>query len=110
MRTWISFPIAKGIRTGVSVNPNSLFGSSDPLQFVSASGRKFWRIFAAVNWLSFAVWLIASRDYDGRISERWFIVLAMVMATHYLFKRSVWLLFPLREIEPAAQQPERSAQ
>ncbi|SIO65354.1 hypothetical protein SAMN05443247_10545 [Bradyrhizobium erythrophlei] len=109
MRAWFSVPIVKGIRTGVSVNPNS-FRSSDPLQFVSASGRKFWRIFAMVIWLSFFVWLIASRDHGGRISEWWFIVLAMVMATHYLFKRSLWLLFPLREIEPTAQQPERPAQ
>jgi hypothetical protein len=34
MRAWFSVPIVKGIRTGISVNPNS-FRSSDPLQFVS---------------------------------------------------------------------------
>jgi hypothetical protein len=105
MRTWITFRTGiRGVRVGASVNPNRLFGSSDPLQFISASGRKFWRIFAAVIWISFFVWLIAARDDDGRISEWWFIVLGMVMATHYLFKRSLWLLFPLTE------QPERHAQ
>jgi hypothetical protein len=98
MRTWISFRTGiRGVRVGVAL-PNS-FRSFDPLQFVSASGRKFWRIFAAAMWCSFAIWLIASRDHDGRISEWWFIVLAMVMATHYLVKRSLWLLFPLREAE-----------
>jgi hypothetical protein len=56
-------------------------------------------------WCSFFVWLIADRDVDGRISEWWFIVLGMVMATHCLVKRSLWLPFPLREIEP-----ERPAQ
>jgi hypothetical protein len=100
MRAWFSVPIVRGVRTGISVNPNRLFGrSSDPLQFVSPAGRKVWRVFAAMIWVSFFVWLIASRDHDGRIGEWWFIVLAMVMATHYIFKRSLWLLFPLRETE-----------
>jgi hypothetical protein len=107
MRAWLSFPIVKGIRTGISVNPNP----AARVYRVSATGRKVWRIGSTLMLAGLAIWLVASRDETGRLSENFLLVIIMVLAVRYLFKQAVIWATEITEIEqPAAQQPERHAQ
>ena len=66
MRAWFSVPIARGIRTGISVNPNS----AGRRYFVSATGQKVWRVGSTLMLAGLAIWLFTSRDQEGRLSER----------------------------------------
>jgi hypothetical protein len=96
MRSWISFrtPI-RGIRVGV--------GASLPAArryYMSATGAKIWRIGSTLMLAGLAIWLVASRDQDGRLSEWWWLAVSMVLAVRYLFKLSVVALFPPIETPP----------
>jgi len=90
MRGWFSVPIVRGIRTGISVNTNP----AARIDRVSATGLKVWRIGSAVMLAGLAVWLIASRDHDGRLNENFLLVIALVLGLRYLFKLAVVAAFP----------------
>jgi hypothetical protein len=90
MRAWFSVPIVRGIRTGVSVNANP----AARIYRVSATGRKVWNIGSAVLLFGLAIWLVASRDQDGRLNESFLLVIGLVLAVRYLFKLAVVALFP----------------
>jgi hypothetical protein len=92
MRTWISFrtPI-RGIRVGV--------GASLPAArtyYVSATGLKVWRIGSAVMLAGLALWLIISRDEQGRLNEAWWLVIGLVLGLRYLFGQAVVALYMRR--------------
>ena len=90
MRTWISFRTGiRGIRVGASL-PNP----AARVYPVSATGRKVWRIGSALMLACLGIWLVASRDQDGRLSEWWWLVIGLVLAVRYMFKMSVVALFP----------------
>ena len=102
MRTWLSFRTGiKGVRVGASL-PNP----AARVYQVSAIGRKVWRVGSALMLAGLAVWLVASRDQEGRLSELWWLVIGLVLAVRYLFKLSVVALFPPIE----TPTPARSAQ
>ncbi len=82
MRAWLSFPIVRGIRTGVSVNANP----AARRYFVSATGRKVWRVGSTLLLAGLAIWLFASRDQEGRLNELFLPVIFIVLGLRYLFK------------------------
>ena len=90
MRTWLSFRTGiRGLRVGVSL-PNPA-----PRTYrVSAIGRRVWHTGSTLMLAGLAIWLVASRDQDGRLSEWWWLVVSMVLAVRYLFKLSVVALYP----------------
>jgi hypothetical protein len=93
MRTWLSFPTGiRGIRLGAAVNLNTTASS----YYVSAAGAKIWRVGSTLMWAGLAIWLIASRDEQGRISEWWWIVVSMVLGLRYLFAQVVLALYMRR--------------
>jgi hypothetical protein len=96
MRTWVSFRTpAKGVRLGV--------GASFPrarVYAVSAIGLKIFRIGSTVMLAGLAIWLIASRDQDGRLNENYWLVIGFVLAIRYLFKLAVVAMFPPIETPP----------
>jgi hypothetical protein len=96
MRAWLSFPIVKGIRTGVSVNPNP----AARVYRVSATGAKVWYAGSTVMLVALAIWLVASRDQEGRLSEWWWLVISLVLAVRYLFKLAVVAYFQPIETPP----------
>jgi hypothetical protein len=76
MRTWISFRTGpRGIRAGVSL-PNPAART----YYLSATGLKVWRIGSTLMLADLALWLIASRDEEGRLNENFFLVMIMVFA------------------------------
>jgi hypothetical protein len=97
MRAWLSFPIVKGIRTGVSVNANP----AARIYRVSALGRRVWNIGSTVLLVGLAIWLFTSRDQQGRLSENFLLVIIMVLAVRYLFRQAVVWATEITEIEPA---------
>jgi hypothetical protein len=90
MRTWISLRIPiKGIRVGAGVSlPRAR------IYQVSATGQKVWRLGSAAMLVGLALWLIASRDQEGRLNEWYWLVIGLVLAVRYLFKLSVVALYP----------------
>jgi hypothetical protein len=107
MRTWISFRTGiRGIRVGASLpNPRAR------VYRVSPTGAKIWYAGSPLMLVGLAIWLVASRDETGRLSENFLLMIIMVLAVRYLFKQAVVWATEITEIEqPAAQQPERPAQ
>jgi hypothetical protein len=103
MRTWISFRTGiRGVRAGVAL-PNPAVR----VYPVSATGMKVWRIGQAVMLAGLAIWLIASRDDEGRLNENFWLVIGLVLAMRYLLKLAVVALFPpeVTEIEPPRPAP-----
>jgi hypothetical protein len=96
MRTWISFrtPI-RGIRLGAGVSLPA--ARAYP---VSATGLKIWRIGSTLMLAGLAIWLVASRDQDGRLSEGWLLVIGLVLAVRYLLKLAIVALFAPIEAPP----------
>jgi hypothetical protein len=90
MRAWLSFPIVKGIRTGISVNMNP---AARAYPRASATGAKVWRIGSAIMLVGLAIWLFASME-NGRLSEVWWLVTGLVLAARYIFKLVVVAIFP----------------
>ena len=91
MRTWLSFPTGiRGIRLGASVNLNT----TARIYYLSATGRKVWRVGSALMLACLLIWLIASRDQDGRLNENFLLVIILVLAVRYFFKLVVAALFP----------------
>jgi hypothetical protein len=90
MRAWFSVPIVKGVRTGISVNANP----AARIYPVSPTGLKVWRIGSTVMLVGLAIWLVASRDQDGRLNENFLLVIGLVLAVRYLFKLAVVALYP----------------
>jgi hypothetical protein len=90
MRSWISFrtPI-RGIRVGAGVSLPAA-----RVYRVSATGQAVWRIGSTVMLAGLAIWLIASRDDDGRLNENFWLVIGFVLAARYLLKLAVVALFP----------------
>jgi hypothetical protein len=98
MRTWLSFRTGiRGVRVGVAL-PNPAART----YYLSPTGRKVWLIGSAVMLVGLAIWLIASRDQDGRLNEMWWLVIGLVLAVRYLLKLAVVALFP--PIENARQK------
>jgi hypothetical protein len=90
MRTWISFRTGiRGVRVGVAL-PNH----AARIYQVSAMGRKIWIIGSTLMLAGLGIWLFASRDDEGRLSEWWLFVIGFVLALRYLFKLAVVALFP----------------
>jgi hypothetical protein len=56
---------------------------------VSATGLKVWRIGSAVMLAGLAIWLVASRDDEGRLNESFLLVIFMVLGLRYLFGQAV---------------------
>jgi hypothetical protein len=90
MRTWLSFrtPI-KGIRVGAGVSLPAA-----QVYRVSPIGAKVSNIGSAAMLAGLVVWLVATRDQEGRLSEIWWLVIGLVLAVRYLFKLAVVALFP----------------
>jgi hypothetical protein len=90
MRTWMSFrtPI-RGVRVGAGVSLPRV-----RIYQVSATGQKVWRLGSAAMLAGLALWLIFSRDDQGRLNEVWWLVTSFVLAVRYLFKLAVVALFP----------------
>jgi hypothetical protein len=90
MRTWISFrtPI-RGVRVGAGVSLPAA-----RIYAVSATGLKVWRIGSTVMLVGLAIWLFASRDAEGRLSEVWWLVIGLVLAVRCLFKLAIVCLCP----------------
>jgi hypothetical protein len=117
MRTWLSFRTGiRGVRVGVAL-PNP----AARVYPVSATGRKVWRVGSTLMLAGLAIWLFASRDQEGRLSENFLLVIIMVLAVRYLFRQAVVWATEITEIEPATPQvnppqrepieePERPAQ
>jgi hypothetical protein len=95
MRGWFSVPIAKGIRTGISINMNP----AARRYHVSPMGAKVWLLGSALMLIGLAIWLVASRDQDGRLHESFVLVIGLVWGLRYLFGLAVVAVFP--PIEPA---------
>jgi hypothetical protein len=90
LRGWFSVPIVRGIRTGISVNLNP----AARVYRVSPTGQKIWLIGSAVMLVGLALWLIFSRDADGRLNENFLLVIFMVWGLRHLFGRAVAAYFP----------------
>jgi hypothetical protein len=102
MRSWVSFrtPV-KGVRLGVGASFQRA-----RVYAVSAAGLKVWRIGSTLMLAGLAIWLIASRDQEGRLNENYWLVIGLVLAVRYIFKLAVVAAFPPIETPP----PARSAQ
>ena len=86
MRTWLSFPTSiRGIRLGASVNLNT----RARVYHLSETGLTVWRVGSAVMLVGLAIWLIASRDEEGRLNENFLLVTFLVLAARWLFKQVV---------------------
>jgi hypothetical protein len=97
MRTWISFPTRiKGIRLGAAVNLNT----AARMQYVSLTGAKVWYIGSALMLAGLLIWLLVSRDQEGRLNENFLLVTIMVFAVRYLLKQAVVAIFPPIETPP----------
>jgi hypothetical protein len=91
MRTWISFPTGiRGIRLGAAANLNT----RARIYRVSAIGRRVWNTGSTPMLAGLAIWLVASRDQDGRLNEVWWLVVSLVLAVRYCFKLVVVAAFP----------------
>jgi hypothetical protein len=98
MRAWLSFPTGiRRVRLGASVNLNT----SARMHHLSATGAKVWRIGSTLMLAGLVIWLIASRDQDGRLSKSFLLVTFFVLGLRYIFKLAVVALFPPIEIRPA---------
>jgi hypothetical protein len=98
MRTWLSFRTGiRGVRVGVAL-PNP----AARIYQVSPTGAKIWRVGSTAMLVGLGIWLIASRDEEGRLSEMWWLVIGLVLAVRYLLKLAVVALFP--PIENARQK------
>jgi hypothetical protein len=90
MRTWISFRTGiRGVRVGASL-PNPAIRDYR----VSPTGAKIWHTGSTLMLCGLAIWLIASRDEEGRLNEWFWLVIALVLTVRYLFKLSIAALFP----------------
>ena len=90
MRTWISFRTGiRGVRVGLAL-PNS----TPRIYPMSATGARIWHTGSTLMLCGLALWLIASRDEDGRLSEWFWLVIALVLALRYIFKVTVAALWP----------------
>jgi hypothetical protein len=100
MRTWISFRTGiRGVRVGVAL-PNPVAR----VYRVSPTGLMVLRIGSSLMLAGLGIWLVASRDDDGRLSENFLLVIIMVFVVRFLFKLAIVALFPpevITEIEPA---------
>jgi hypothetical protein len=61
---------------------------------VSATGAKVWYAGSTLMLAALAIWLVASRDDEGRLSEVWWLVVSLVLAVRYCFKLVVVAAFP----------------
>jgi hypothetical protein len=100
MRTWISFrtPI-RGIRVGAGVSLPAA-----RVYRVSATGAKVWRIGSTLMLVGLAIWLIASRDEEGRLNENFWLVIGLVFAVRYLFKLAVIWATEIRQNDRTYQR------
>jgi hypothetical protein len=109
MRVWLSIPVIKGIRTGVSVNPNSFFITRKLpwFQCLSGAGKKVWFKGAAVIACGMVLWAIVERD---RLDTIWPAMFILLLIALWILKRTTLALFPRQFTEtdePAAQHPEQ---
>jgi hypothetical protein len=96
MRTWVSFRTGiRGVRVGVAL-PNPAARTYP----VSAIGLKVWNVGQAVMLVGLALWLVFSRDDQGRLSEWWWLAIGLVLAARYIFKMVVVALWPPIETPP----------
>ena len=94
MRTWLSFRTGiRGVRLGVALPTSRTYN-------ISATGAKIWYTGSALMLAALAIWLIASRDQEGRLNEWWLLVTFMVLGFRYLFKLTAVALFPPIEAPP----------
>jgi len=104
MRTWLSFPTGiRGIRLGASTNLNT----RARIHYVSATGLKVWRIGSTLLLVGLAIWLIFTRDAEGRLNENFWLVIGFVLAVRYLFLLAVSALFPRQFGEPIETSPTK---
>ena len=96
MRGWFSVPIVRGIRTGVSVNLNPTART----YYISATGAKIWYTGSTVMLAGLVIWLIASRDEEGRLNEWWLLVVSLVLGAWWLFKQVVVWATEITERSP----------
>ncbi len=92
MRAWFSVPIVKGIRTGVSVNPNSFITRRLPwFECLSDTGKKVQRVGGAMIVVLFVLWIIAEKD---RLDVMWLTMLIVFLVVVWIQKRTMLALFP----------------
>ena len=90
MRTWLSIRTPfRGVRVGVAIPTPAARA-----YLVSPTGAKIWRIGSALMLLGLAVWLVATRDQDGRLNESFLLVTFFVLGLRYFFRLTVVALFP----------------
>jgi hypothetical protein len=112
MRAWLSVPVAKGIRVGISgnpINPNSFVTRRLPwFQCLSDTGKNVSRVGGVVLGCGFLWWVIEEKD---RLDTMWLTMLIAALIAEWTLKRTVLGLFPRRfqENEPAAPPVQRNA-
>jgi hypothetical protein len=86
MRTWLSIRTPfRCVRVGVAIpNPTAR------VYQVSPTGAMIWRVGSAVMLAGLVIWLIATRDQDGRLNENFLLVIILAVA----------VLFPPIETSP----------
>jgi hypothetical protein len=60
---------------------------------MSATGAKIWYTGSTLMLIGLAIWLFVTAE-AGRISEWFWLMIALVLAIRYLFKLAVAALFP----------------
>jgi hypothetical protein len=110
VRAWFSVPIAKGIRAGVSVNPNSFVTRRLPwYECLSDTGKKVSYVGSIAIICGMAWWVIDQRDH---LDVMWLTMLIVGMFAIWILKRSTLAIFPrqFQENEPAAQAAQHPEQ
>jgi hypothetical protein len=96
MRTWLSFRTGiRGVRAGVSL-PNP----AARIYYLSATGAKVWNAGSTLMLAGLVIWLIVSRDQDGRLNENFLLVIILALCLRYCFKLAVVALVPPIEAPP----------
>jgi hypothetical protein len=104
MRTWLSFRTPfRGVRVGVAIPTPAA-----RIYAVSPIGLKVWRVGSTLMLVGLALWLVFSRDQEGRLNENFLLVIGGTLAARWLLKQAVvWLWQP--HAKSLEQSTEREA-
>jgi hypothetical protein len=106
MRTWISFPIAKGIRVGASVNPGGFVTRQlHWTECLSDHGRQVQSAGAGV--IAFCMWFWVFADLSS-LNTMWLTMLLVWLVLAWIWKRIMLAHFPrnFEETDEPAAPPK----